>query len=1612
MKRALMSIFVAALLIAAIPLSFATTAGDDSDDDDPFEDYIGISSAADLAKIGNDEEYSLDKKYYLTNSIDFGTEDYSPDGVDMEIAVSMSSSRLVVDIYVDGEKPDIERDKAYAWLVRTDTSMATYFPVPIVNGSAVIYENFDGTDSVPNGTYILTIGGEEPFDFAYSCEIEVFGGSAKIVSADADRTTFNSNGNFIPIGSEDEPFTGIFDGNGYVISRMHTAVFSSETLTYSGLIGFAFEAEIVNLGVVNGSSVSVSIRESPDDYAYAGGIAGYSSATVTGCYNAGLVSAASYSNAHAGGISGMASVQISGSYNSGPVSAIAGTEAYAGGLIAWAQTGAHHDNYNIGDVAASSPSNAYAGGLIAWAQASSAERSYNAGTISAWALTDAYAGGIVGITRMGESPVTDCYNTGDIMAGVMMGPVGASAGGIAGMTDAAITNCYSIGSISASSMLFFIGAPAYAGGIAGITGSPVTNCYYAAGILDCNGSNTNRLVGNGGGVIDGGTSGRANDQDSGAKSLASMRPTVASAVLGTSIYFLGTTAGIPGWDFIDTWTIMTYVNDGYPVLMAFAGEVIITEHPENTVVPEGGTATFSALVETLPPGIPVGYQWQVSDDGMDWEDLYGENGKGLTVKNVTMDHDGILYRLVASTQSHTVESFAAVLTVAWTLSLTDDPENGQIFWSVGGGPETELTAAAPAIFLPGTVVTLRAEGISGCEFSYWTGDVTGLDTTTIMINDHKYIGAVFYDDHFTLSLRDDVENGRIFWSIDGGIETELTPSTPRNFPVGTDVTLRAQAVAGWVFSYWTGDTIGSITTTVTMDSHRSIGVVFYHDVEGEYFTLSGKDVENGQILWSIDGGLETELTPTTSRNFPRDTEVTLRAQEETGWAFSYWTGDTIGLATTSVVMNDHRSVGVVFYHDVEGDYFKLSGKDVENGQIFWSIDGGLETELTPTTSRNFPRDTEVTLRAQAETGWVFSYWTGDAMGLSTTTVTMDYHRSVGAVFYNDVEGGYFTLSLKDDAENGQILWSVDGGLEMELTLTTPMNFPIGTEVTLRAKAASGYGFSYWTGDATGLSTTTVTMDDHRSVGAVFYTDVYGGHYTLSGKDVENGQIFWSIDGGIETELTPTTSRNFPRDTEVTLRAQAETGWAFSYWTGDATGLSTTTVTMNGHAEVGAVFYENAEGMYFTLSVKDDLENGRIFWSIDGGLETELTPSTPRNFPVGTDVTLKAEAVTGWAFSYWTGDAMGPITTTVTMNGHAEVGAVFLNDVEGEYFTLSGKDVANGRIFWSIDGGLATELTSTVSANFLPGTVVTLRAEGISGYGFSYWTGDATGLSTTTVNMNDHRSVGAVFYEDAEGKYFTLSLADETLTDVSLLKAAEHGRIFWSVGVGSETELTSATPRNFPLDTLVALRTQTDSRYQFLYWIEDATGSSVTTIVKMDEQRSVGALFGEEITDDVVGPGSGSGCNWLWILLIIALILLIVLFFVLKRKKEEEEELAEEAATPNAGSPKAEAQEEAVPNAETKEPAAPKAEATKGEAAAPAEEGVPKAEEDGNKNKDLKEKNEDLKKKNKDLKDENKDLKKKKEEKSLKKENKDLKKKNKDLKKKNKDLKKSLKKGKK
>ena len=221
--------------------------------------------------------------------------------------------------------------------------------------------------------------------------------------------------------------------------------------------------------------------------------------------------------------------------------------------------------------------------------------------------------------------------------------------------------------------------------------------------------------------------------------------------------------------------------------------------------------------------------------------------------------------------------------------------------------------------------------------------------------------------------------------------------------------------------------------------------------------------------------------------------------------------------------------------------------------------------------------TQVTLTATPNSGYIFSSWSGGASGTNvTTTVTVTSNMSVTANFTNTGGNTYTLNALISPSGSGSVSFNPAGG-----------TYNSGTIVTLTATANSGYVFSSWTGGASGTSyVTTVLVTANTTVTANFTIPV---NYTL--------MTSVSPSGAGSVNLSPA-GGTYVSGTVVTLSATANSGYAFSSWTGNITGtISPATIVMNGNKNITANFYA-AVGQLFS----DDFES----WATTKGTWDSVT----------------------------------------------------------------------------------------------------------------------------------------------------------------------------------------------------------------------------------------------------------------------------------------------------------------------------------------------------------------------------------------------------------------------
>lgn len=284
--------------------------------------------------------------------------------------------------------------------------------------------------------------------------------------SESDCLPDDPDNNFISIGTQEQPFTGTFDGRNHMVKNLQISTDSD----YGGLFAYVgTRGRVSNVGV----SGSITAKEN------AAGVVGYlsSMATVSNCWNeASIVSSQSV-----GGVVYQNDGFINNCYNIGTISG----QDTAGGVVGYSSSTVTNCN-NQGAVTGVNA----AGGVVGNTHGV-VSICYNSGSVESKLNT----GGVAGNVADGGSNIFDCYNTGSLtgqsdrvggIAGCLDGNAtmmncynigniygaGTDIGGIIGFLDekASMSNCYNAGAIYSDSII---------GGVVGQSCGVVNNCYYS-----------------------------------------------------------------------------------------------------------------------------------------------------------------------------------------------------------------------------------------------------------------------------------------------------------------------------------------------------------------------------------------------------------------------------------------------------------------------------------------------------------------------------------------------------------------------------------------------------------------------------------------------------------------------------------------------------------------------------------------------------------------------------------------------------------------------------------------------------------------------------------------------------------------------------------------------------------------------------------------------------------------------------------------------------------------------------------------------------------------------------------------------------------------------------
>jgi len=357
-----------------------------------------------------------------------------------------------------------------------------------------------------------------------------------------------------PIGNDPNNFTGVFDGNDYVIRNADVNMPASYYVALFGCLGT--DGQIKNLGVED-----ISIF---GGY-YVGGLVGCNEGTISNCYSSG---SASIGACWVGGLAGTNSGTIDTCCSTGSVSG----DDFVGGLVGGQNDGLISNCYSSGSVSGAGYD---CGGLVGANWLGAISNSYSTGSVTG----NDNLGGLVGFN---SGTISNCYSSGRVSGT-------GNVGGVVGSNFGTISNCYSAGSVT--------GTGVYVGGLVGSnhSGGPITNCYstgsvggnyYVGGLV---GRNADARFGGGpitncysSGSVAGNYSvgGLVGNKDSHGTCKSSFWDVNTSGWTTSAGGTAKTTAEMKtqstftsaGWDFIEVWDIGE--NQTYPFLRTYlAGDI-------------------------------------------------------------------------------------------------------------------------------------------------------------------------------------------------------------------------------------------------------------------------------------------------------------------------------------------------------------------------------------------------------------------------------------------------------------------------------------------------------------------------------------------------------------------------------------------------------------------------------------------------------------------------------------------------------------------------------------------------------------------------------------------------------------------------------------------------------------------------------------------------------------------------------------------------------------------------------------------------------------------------------------------------------------------------------
>ena len=690
------------------------------------------------------------------------------------------------------------------------------------------------------------------------------------------------------------------------------------------------------------------------------------------------------------------------------------------------------------------------------------------------------------------------------------------------------------------------------------------------------------------------------------------------------------------------------------------------------------------------------------------------------------------------------------------------------------GTEQDFTVSALS------TATLTATAASGYRFARWTTTADALPCAggaqanpcalpLDSLSADVTVSAAFVVLR-ALTVSTAAGGGSVAAEVDGADPVTVGAGSSQVFIFGVDstTTLTAVPTDGWTFAGWTLSGPPGLACELGPQVNPCLlpadSVSADVTVSAAFVALRALTVAasaGGEVAAEVDGAAMAALAAEQSFTVSTLSAATLTATAASGYRFAGWAaaaGDALPCASGAQANPCVLPLGSLSADvTISATFVALRALTVSaaggGGSVAAAVDGADPVTVGAGSSQVFifGVDSTTTLTAVPTDGRTFAGWTlsgqpglacelGPQVNpclLPADSVSADVTVSVAFVALR-------ALTVTASA-NGSVAAEVDGVAMPALAAEQSFTVSALSAATLRAVAASGYGFASWTTAAGALPCAGDAQDnpcvlplgslsDDVTISATFLAPI-----NLKVAAGANGEVAAEIAGAAAVTVTADSSQvfNFNVDSTATLTAVPTDDWTFAGWTlSGPSGLACESGarvnpcalpagSVSADATVSAAFVV-LSALTVTASA-----NGEVAAEIDGVAMAALGAEQGFTVSVLSAATLTATADAGWAFAGWTvaagalpcaGDAqanpcvlpLGSLSADVTT-----VSAAF----EAVPTTLTVVADGNGEVVPEINEVAMTAVGANSSQGlaFNVLSAATLTATADTGHRFARWT---------------------------------------------------------------------------------------------------------------------------------------------------------------------------------------------------------------------------------------------------------------------------------------------------